>query len=245
MHIHPHHHGDRHPPHHRHRDAFADFDAPVDVFVDDNLAPDERFGKAERDHRCGGRHGNRERLMAPRGPFGGPSGHGDRGPHDHGPFGRPGRPGRGGRFFENGMLRLVILALVAEAPRHGYEVIKEIEERTGGAYSPSPGVVYPTLTLLEETGEIEAAASEGNKRLYSITDKGRQTVEDNRAAIDAVLKRFADATRAPNRNPRLIRAIENLRLSLRLKGEAGELDAERMSRLIDLLDATARQIDEI
>ena len=151
----------------------------------------------------------------------------------------------GGRLFDHGTLRWVLLSLIADKPSHGYELIKAVETKLGGAYSPSPGVIYPTLTLLEETGEIEAAAFEGNKRLYSITDKGRQTVEDNRAAIDAVLKRFADATRAPNRNPRLIRAIENLRLSLRLKGEAGELDAERMSRLIDLLDATARQIDEI
>lgn len=171
---------------------------------------------------------------------------GPRPPHpEHGPHGMRGRFGRGGRFFENGMLRLVILALIAETPRHGYELIKDIEERTGGAYAPSPGVVYPTLTLLEETGEIEAAASEGNKRLFSITDKGRATVEENRAAIDAVLARFAEANRQPTRNPRLVRAVENLRLALRLKAEGSEMDADTIGRLADLLDDTARKIEAL
>ena len=227
MHIHPHHHGDRHPPHHRHRDAFADFDAPVDVFADDNLAPDERFGEAGRDHRCGGRHGNRERLMAPRAPFGGPSGHGDRGPHDHGPFGRPGRPGRGGRFFENGMLRLVILALVAEAPRHGYEVIKEIEERTGGAYSPSPGVIYPSLTLLEEMGALESEA-QGGKKLYSITEAGRALLDENAEVLrgaEATMDKFAARALRP---AAIHDAIGRLRHAVhaRLTGETALTEAQ-------------------
>src|SRR5690606_1071732 len=88
----------------------------------------------------------------------------------HGKFGH-GR-GRGGRVFDHGDLRLVILALIAEKPRYGYEVIKAIEEQLGGAYSPSPGVVYPTLILLGETGLATVSEAEGNKKLYAVTAAG-------------------------------------------------------------------------
>src|ERR687883_295107 len=70
-----------------------------------------------------------------------------------------------GRFFAHGDLRLVILHLIAEKPRHGYEIIKAIEERVAGAYSPSPGVIYPGLTLLEELGYV-TVSTEGGKKLH-------------------------------------------------------------------------------
>src|ERR1700732_1421526 len=77
---------------------------------------------------------------------------------------------RGGRVFDHGDLRLLILQLVAEKPRHGYELIKAIEEQLGGSYSPSPGVIYPTLTMLEELGYATVAApSDGGKKLYTVT----------------------------------------------------------------------------
>lgn len=182
-----------------------------------------------------------------RGPFG-RSLWGERGerPERHGPGHRGGPFGRG-RFFDNGVLRLVVLALIVEQPRHGYEIIKEIEERTGGAYAPSAGVIYPTLTLLEETGQIEVTNSEGNKKLYAATDSGRATVEENRAAIDAVLARFAEAgsDRRPERDPRLIRAVENMRLALHLKTQNGNLTPEQIDALAGLLDETARKIEQI
>lgn len=185
-----------------------------------------------------------ERPHGARGPFGRPL-WGDR-PERPG-FGHRGPHGRGGRFFDNGVLRLVVLALIAEQPRHGYEIIKEIEDRTAGAYAPSAGVIYPTLTLLEETGQIEVASAEGNKKLYAATDAGRATVEENRAAIDAVLARFAEAgaDRRPERDPRLIRAVENLRLALRLKTHGGDLSPDRVDALAALLDDTARKIERI
>ena len=86
--------------------------------------------------------------------------------------GRMGRHGRSGRMFQHGDFRLLVLALIAEAPRHGYELIREIEARLGGAYAPSPGVVYPTLTMLEELGHVTSAVTEGTKRQYTITDAG-------------------------------------------------------------------------
>src|SRR5690242_9489834 len=91
----------------------------------------------------------------------------------HGRGGRWGGGGRRGRVFDQGDLRLVMLALIAEQPRHGYDIIKALEEMTGGEYSPSPGVIYPTLTLLQEQGLAEAAEAEGGKKLYTATDAGR------------------------------------------------------------------------
>lgn len=122
-----------------------------------------------------------------------------RGGHGFGPFGRGhrggGRGGRGGDMFRagrmlgDGDLRLITLALLEESPRHGYDVIKALEERTSGIYSPSPGVVYPTLTFLEEAG-YAASASEGNKRVFSITEDGRAHLAENRAVADQALEQI-------------------------------------------------------
>jgi DNA-binding PadR family transcriptional regulator len=120
-----------------------------------------------------------------------------RGRHGHGQeWGRGGRHGRGGddmrrigRMLAQGDLRLLALALIDQQPRHGYEIIKLLEEKTGGWYSPSPGVVYPTLTYLEEAGHVTGEA-EGSKKRYAITDEGRAHLEENRALVDAVLGRL-------------------------------------------------------
>ena len=153
----------------------------------------------------------------------------------------------GGRFFAQGGLRLVMLAMLAERPRHGYEIIKAIEDRMGGAYVPSAGVVYPTLTLLEETGQIEVAAADGAKKLYAITEAGRATLADNRAQVEAMMARMteAGAARSGERDPRLVRAIENMRLALRLKLEGGGLDDTRIAALVALLDETASRIETL
>lgn len=111
----------------------------------------------------------------------------------HGPGGEGGRgPGdtfRVGRMLAQGDLRLLALALIAQQPRHGYEIIKTVEEKTGGWYSPSPGVVYPTLTFLEETGQVTVLA-DGAKKLYTITDEGTAYLEQNRALADTILERL-------------------------------------------------------
>src|SRR3954468_17868976 len=93
--------------------------------------------------------------------------------------GRGGR--RLGRLLEHGDLRFVILALLAEQPRHGYELIKELEERTGGAYRPSAGVIYPTLALLEDEGFIRPVTGEAGRKLYEATDEGREALKANQA----------------------------------------------------------------
>jgi DNA-binding PadR family transcriptional regulator len=96
---------------------------------------------------------------------------------------------RTGRKFDAADLQLIILALLAEQPRHGYELIKTLEERSGGFYVPSPGVIYPALTYLEETGLAEVEVS-GAKKLYRITESGLQRVEENRGLIDLTLAKL-------------------------------------------------------
>lgn len=97
---------------------------------------------------------------------------------------------RAGRMLAQGDLRLIALALIAEQPRHGYEIIKVLEDKTAGWYSPSPGIVYPTLTYLEEAGYVTAQA-EGAKKLFTITDAGRAYLDENRDFVDAVLERMS------------------------------------------------------
>src|SRR5215470_3597522 len=97
---------------------------------------------------------------------------------------------RAGRMLAQGDLRLIALSLIAEQPRYGYEIIKLLEEKTAGWYSPSPGIVYPTLTYLEEAGYVTATA-EGAKKLYGITDEGRAHLDANRDFVAVVLERLA------------------------------------------------------
>jgi DNA-binding PadR family transcriptional regulator len=114
-----------------------------------------------------------------------------RGPR-HGRYrGGPGGPFKG-RMFEQGDLKYVILKLLAEKPRHGYEVIRTLEERMGGAYAPSPGAVYPTLTMLEEMGYARATTDEQGRRIYDITPEGRAYLEQNRSQVDEIFARIAD-----------------------------------------------------
>ena len=114
---------------------------------------------------------------------------------------------RARRMLAQGDLRLLALALIAEAPRHGYEIIKLIEEKTADWYSPSPGIVYPTLTYLEEAGYV-TAASEGAKKLYTITEEGRAYLSTNRELADVVLDRLAALGERVNRWRRTARGEE-------------------------------------
>src|SRR5580692_11376411 len=105
---------------------------------------------------------------------------------------------RARRMLMQGDLRLLALALIAEAPRHGYEIIKLVEEKTADWYSPSPGIVYPTLTYLEEAGYV-TASTEGSKKLYTITDEGRAHLQSNRDLVDVILDRLTTLGERVNR----------------------------------------------
>ncbi len=150
-----------------------------------------------------------------------------------------------GRFFAHGDLRLVILHLIAERPRHGYEIIKAIEERVRGAYSPSPGVVYPTLTLLEELGHSVVTPGEGTKKLHGITPEGRAVLDANRPAVEALLARMARAAEAfgDGPHPAVVRAKEGLKLALRMRLARGPLTEDQNTAIAAALDAATTAIE--
>jgi DNA-binding PadR family transcriptional regulator len=160
---------------------------------------------------------------------------------------------RAGRMLAQGDLQLIALALIAEQPRHGYEIIKVLEEKTSGWYSPSPGIVYPTLTYLEEVGYV-TAQSEGSKRLYTITDEGRAHLEANRDLADTVLdrlstigERVARWRRMSGRDsddrrevpPLVEAALSNLRAAAVTRLEA---DADAESRVVEILARAATEL---
>jgi DNA-binding PadR family transcriptional regulator len=168
-------------------------------------------------------------------------GHG-RGPDDsHGEWSRGrgglGRGGGGGRIFGPGDLRLMLLALIAEKPRHGYELIKEIEQKFGGAYSPSPGSIYPTLTLLEELEQVRASASDGARKLFEITAQGRAFLDENRATLDGVIARMGLAARHMSGRawPESVhQAMHTLKHALLLRpGEWTDSEATRVRKILD------------
>ena len=109
------------------------------------------------------------------------------------PRGR-GRSRRRQQMFESGEMKYVILRLVKEKPRHGYEVIKALEEKFGGWYSPSAGTVYPTLQLLEDQGYVRIVEEEG-KKVYHITPEGEAFLEEHRDVLDDIIDRVRDVVR--------------------------------------------------
>jgi DNA-binding PadR family transcriptional regulator len=185
-----------------------------------------------------------------RGHFG--PGHGGGGRHGGGNMMRAGMM-RAGRMLAQGDLRLIALALIAEQPRHGYEIIKVLEDKTAGWYSPSPGIVYPTLTYLEEAGYVTAEV-EGAKKRYAITEEGRAHLEENRDFVDAVLERLAFIGERGARMrrrfggddddrrgmPPLVRAaIENLR---EVAAKRLDDDAEAEAKVVEVLARAAAEL---
>jgi len=138
-----------------------------------------------------------------------------------------------------------VLALIAEKPRHGYEIIKAIEDRAAGTYSPSPGVIYPTLTLLEELGHATVEESEGKKR-YAITPEGAAFLAANRSALDSALERMADVSAAHGGGPapEIVRATKNLEVALGLRQGRGPLSPEQVRSIAAALDAAAAAIEQ-
>jgi DNA-binding PadR family transcriptional regulator len=157
--------------------------------------------------------------------------------------------GRGGRerMFDNGHLRLVILQLIADKPSYGYELIKAIEERLAGSYAPSPGVVYPTLTLLEEEGYATVSSSDGNKKLYAATDEGKKYLKDNQVMLKAIFGRIEQAGKAfgRGRSPQIQRAMMNLMFAMKMRVKRGDLSQEQVGKIAQAIDAAARAIDEV
>ena len=191
---------------------------------------------------CGGRHAMHR--GGGRG-FGHGFGHGFGGGGRRG--GGRGERGERRRMFDGGELRLVLLKLIADEPRHGYDLIRQIEELTGGAYAPSPGVIYPTLTLLDDMGQIEAQQSEGAKKLFAITDAGRAELEANAEVVDAAIARLTAVGEETQRtdSASVRRAMGNLRQVLMDRLGDRDLDKAALHDIVALIDEAAQKIERL
>jgi len=188
-----------------------------------------------------------EALFAMRG---GRSGH-------WGPFqfdfgeGPPGGWGRGRRgrrrMFGSGELRLVLLKLIADEPRHGYDLIRAIEELTGGEYAPSPGVIYPTLTLLQDMGVIEEAEAEGPRKPFQVTDEGRKHLEEKADEVEALFERLEEefAPRERTGGPPIGRAVGNLMNALSHRIGRDGIDEDLLHEIATILDEAAQRIERV
>jgi DNA-binding PadR family transcriptional regulator len=151
--------------------------------------------------------------------------------------------GRRRGLYDSEELRLVLLSLIGEEPRHGYDLIREIEERTGGAYAPSPGIIYPTLTMLQDMGLIRESDSGGTRKVYAATPEGVSHLAAHRAEADALLARITElaAARKGDHAP-VRRAMRNLHSALAEKITQAEDDA-LMHRIAALLDEVTQKIE--
>ena len=168
--------------------------------------------------------------------------------------GGPSRGGWGGgrgrerkRMFSGGELRLVLLKLIAGQPRHGYELIKAIEEMTGGEYAPSPGVVYPTLTMLEDMGHIAEKKSKDSKKVFEATEEGRAHLGENSEEVEELIARLEGHGhhRRRGQRPEIGRAIGNLMTALRNRIAHEGWNDELLEEVVDILDEAAQRVERV
>lgn len=155
--------------------------------------------------------------------------------------------GRRRRIFDSGELQLVLLKLIADQPRHGYELIRAIEDLTGGAYVPSPGVVYPTLTLLQDMGRIEEAMSAGARKAFATTPDGTSELEARKPEVELLFARLAQLASARERTDGgpVRRAMGNLRTVLLDRLDREGVATETLHEIAAILDEAARKIERL
>ena len=175
--------------------------------------------------------------------------------HDNAARVRAGRQRRG-RMFGTGELRLALLALIAKEPRHGYELIRAIEDMTGGSYAPSPGAVYPTLQMLEEEGKIKPAKSKSSddgegssKKPFKATKSGKTELEDRSDEVAVLMERLGEhgerTEKIKQKSPDLFRAMSNLGTVLKNRAKAGKLDQAAINEIVDIIDEVAKRIERM
>jgi len=152
-----------------------------------------------------------------------------------------------GRFFDHGDLRFVVLKLIADKPSHGYELIKAIETAAGGAYTPSPGVVYPTLTLLADMDLIAEQPGEGSRKLFAITEAGTAHLAEHEAGVAEVMEKLAHLARKAERNDAapVRRALQNMRVAIQHRLEKEGADSQTMFDVAALIDEAASKIERL
>lgn len=161
---------------------------------------------------------------------------------------------RRGRMFGQGELRLALLALINEEPRHGYELIRAIEDMTGGGYAPSPGAVYPTLQMLEEEGLIKQTKPQDDedtsaKKPFKVTKAGKAELEEREDEVEALMGRLGEhgmrAEKVKEKSPDLFRAMGNLASVLKNRARAGKLDQKTIDEIVDIIDEVAKRIERL
>lgn len=169
----------------------------------------------------------------------------------------PRRAKRRGRMFGSGELRLALLALIERDPRHGYELIRAIEDMTGGSYAPSPGAVYPTLQMLEEEGQIKPAkvketdedGESSGKKPFKATKSGKAELEDRADEVEELMGRLGEhgerTERIREKSPDLFRAMGNLANVLKNRAKSGKLDQTAIDQIVDIIDEVAKRIERL
>jgi DNA-binding PadR family transcriptional regulator len=155
--------------------------------------------------------------------------------------------GRQRRMFDGGELRLVLLKLIADETRHGYELIRAIEEMTGGAYAPSPGVVYPTLSMLDEMGLIDEQRSDDAKKRFAVTDAGRALLAERAEEVAALMARLEElgARRQRHSGAPVGRAMGNLAAALQHRLARGDFSDDTLHDIAAMLDEVAQRIERL
>lgn len=150
-------------------------------------------------------------------------------------------------MFEQGDLKLVILRLLEEKPRHGYEIIKELETRSGGTYSPSPGTVYPTLTMLEDMGFARAVPEESGKKIFEITDEGRKHLAENSSAVNDIFERISKFVEGFVDAPMMDvnQAFKGVARATYTTATSHLGDKEKLTRIKEILAKAAAEIDAL
>jgi DNA-binding PadR family transcriptional regulator len=166
----------------------------------------------------------------------------------HGGSGWFGRGFGGGRerLFDAGDVKLVVLKLLSERPSYGYQLIKTMEERLAGGYTPSAGVIYPTLTMLEEEG-LATSTTENSKKVYSVTPEGMEYLQANRRRVEQLFERLEEAGRGfeRGRSPEIMKAFMNLRGAVTARLSRESTTPEQIRRITEAIHAAAKAIDEI
>jgi DNA-binding PadR family transcriptional regulator len=155
--------------------------------------------------------------------------------------GGAGASARGPKMFDAGTLRYLVLQLIADKPRHGYDIIKAIAQRAGGAYAPSPGAIYPLMRGLAGQGHV-AVTLDGNKKLHSITPEGLAFLDANRAYVDAITARVV---RPAGNDDDLRHLMHELKTVVITRAHAGESGQARLDAIRAILRQARRDIEEL
>lgn len=183
-------------------------------------------------------HGGRHGEHGPFGKHGGGWGHRE-GWRD---FGRFGFGGRGGPRVDRGEVKYLILSVLQEGPKHGYEIMRSIEEKSQGTYTPSAGTVYPTLQMLEDLGQIRGLESQGRK-VYELTDAGRGFLSEHQADVNQAWEHFAQPAGRGEEARQLREEVGGLARALFAEGRIFRADAKQMARVRDILKNAREQVD--